>query len=352
VKLRLDSLAFGGDAVGRADGRVVFVARGAPGDLVEVEIAERHRNWDRGEIARLVDPGPDRVQPPCPYFGECGGCQWQHVSYPAQLAAKQRILRSALRRLAPEVTVDPAEAPFHYRRRVKVHFADGRVGFLARRSHRLVPIDRCLLLEPSLMDLLDRERPRLRGRGAVELCAREDLADPGEPALRVAPGVFAQVGDAADRALRRAVLDQVRGPRVLELFAGAGNFTRLLVRAAEVTAVEDDARALDLLRENAPPARAVRSRAEDALRDLLAAGERFDTVLLDPPRRGAPELIGDLSRLDPARIVYVSCDPMTLARDAERLVARGRHVVWARGFDLMPQTFHIEAILVLEGAGS
>ena len=324
----------------------MFVPLGAPGDLVEVDVRERHRNWDRAEIVRLIEPGPDRVAPPCPHFGDCGGCQWQHVSYPAQRAAKERILRSALRRIFPDVAVSAAESPYGYRRRVKVHHSDGKVGFLARRSHRLVPVDRCLLLEPALQEALDRERPNLRGRGERQICARANLADADEPNFLVAPEVFAQAGDSADRTLRKAVVAQVRGPRILELFAGAGNLTRLL-SDADVTAVESDERALALLRKNAPSARAVCTRAEAAIRAFCESGERFDTILLDPPRRGAAELIDDLARLSPPRIVYVSCDPMTLARDSERLIKRGYAVTSAEGFDLMPQTYHIEAMLVL-----
>ena len=326
----------------------MFVALGAPGDLVEAEVVERHKKWERAEILRVLEPGPARVPAPCPYFGACGGCQWQHLSAEAQLEAKQRILRSALRRLAADVTVEPAAAAFGYRRRVKVHYAHGQVGFLARRSHKLVAIDRCLVLEPALQEQLDRVRGGLSGHGTHALSALEDLADPGEPPFRVTAHVFAQVGEAADRTLRRAVVEQVRGPRVLELFAGAGNFTRLLAGSLAVTAVDIDAQALALLRENAPAARAIGAPADQALRELLDRSERFDTVLLDPPRSGAAEILGELARLAPGRIVYVSCDPMTLARDAERLVARGYGVSWARGFDLMPQTFHIEAVLVLD----
>lgn len=343
-------MAYGGDAVGRSQGRVVFVPLGAPGDQAEVEVTRRHRRWERAEIVRVLEPGPARVEPPCPYFGDCGGCQWQHLSAEAQLGAKQQILRSALRRLAPDATVTRASVPFGYRRRVKIHYADGLVGFLARRSHRLVPVDRCLLLEPDLQAAVDRARPGLTGRGSRQLCAREDLADPGEPPFRVEAEVFAQVSDAADRAVRRAVVEHARGARVLELFAGAGNFTRLLTAAADVTAVEADPRALALLRQNAPDARAWEARADDALSDLIRAGERFDTVVLDPPRAGAIELVERLVDLSPQRIVYVSCDPMTLARDCERLVARGYEVTRAQGFDLMPQTYHIEAVLVLDRA--
>lgn len=326
---------------------MVFVPLGAPGDLVEVDVDERHRTWDRARIVRILEPGPDRVDPPCAHFGDCGGCQWQHVAYEAQRIAKQAILRSALRRLAPDVEVEAAEAPFGYRRRVRVHHTGGNVGFLARGSHRLVPVDRCLLLEPALQDALDRARPDLRGEGETALCARDDLADPGEPAFRVAADVFAQVGDAADRRLRAAVIAEIRGPRVLELYAGAGNFTRLL-SAHEVTAIESDARAVDLLRLNAPTARVSAARCGPAVTDLGAGGERFDTVLLDPPRQGAADVVAGLASLAPARIVYVSCDPMTLARDAERLAALGWAVVRARGFDTMPQTTHFEVVLVLD----
>lgn len=386
--LDLDSLAFGGDAVGRdEDGRVVFVAGGAPGERVEVAIDEEKKGYARASLSRILRPGASRVEPPCPRFvAGCGGCQWQHVTVEAQRVAKADAVARALRRsAAPEPLVTPAP-PFGWRRRARLRFRRGLIGYTERRSHRLVDVDACPQLDPALERALQAVRslaPELDASGEIELllggrgevhvaisgaapagaaalvgragiagvsaggvdhgAARIDLADDERPFWARAD-VFAQATAAGNLALRRLVLENagpLAGLRVLELFAGSGNFTRDLARAAaQVVAVEEAGPAMALAADNLAglPVELRHASAESVL------AESFDLVVVDPPRTGlAPELAAALAAHG-GPIVYVSCDPNTLGRD---LAVLGRRVVRVTPLDLMPQTFHTEVVTLL-----
>lgn len=386
VEVVIDSLAFGGDGVGRdVDGRVVFVPGAAPGDRVEARVVEEKKDFARAELARLIAPGAARVEPPCPIFrdGDCGGCQWQHVSIEAQRAAKEEIVRRALRHAtaAVEPIATPAP-PYRWRRRARLRWRRGVVGYAARRSHRLVDVDACPQMEEGLEAALVGERERLRARpevaggagelhlllgrrGVVHVVARGggldersgpaiDLGDEEAPFWAEAD-VFAQVSAPGNELLRRLVREAVGeadGGRALELHAGSGNFTRDLAAAfAEVLAVEESPAASALAARNLA-ARGLAERVTWRTAPAVAAvadlgGERFDAVLVDPPRTGLePGLPAALAALGARRVVYVSCDPNTLARDLGAFA--GYRVTRATPVDLMPQTYHVEVVAVLD----
>ena len=391
VELDVTALAAGGDGVARdAAGRVTFVPRAAPGDRVRVRLGKQTASFARGELVEVVAPSADRVAPPCEYFvAGCGGCQWQHVARPAQLAAKQAIVAGALRKLvglAVEPIADPAPA-LGWRRRARFHVAGGKAGLYAAASHAVIPLAHCPQLEAPLDAAYRvvasasppdgelalvlghagdvavgvarpwRGAPRLLGRaGIVGVIAGDPQIGPpeihGEPVIEVEPGLwagpwdFAQAsapGNAALVQLARGALGpgEAGGPgRLLELYAGAGNLTRAFVADGW------DVLASDL----APPRRAIagaRFEPGDVARVLAAQTGPFDAVVLDPPRTGAAEAIAGLARLAPKTIVYVSCDPATLARDAARLVEAGYRADRAWPIDLMPQTAHVEVVLRL-----
>jgi 23S rRNA (uracil1939-C5)-methyltransferase len=338
VELEITALAAGGDGVGREDsGRVVFVPRSAPGDRVRVRLVEEKPRMARGEIVEVVRASPDRVAPPCPHFAEgCGGCTWQHVARPAQLAAKQQIVAGALRKLgvAIEAIADPSP-PYGWRRRARFHVAGGKLGLYKMASHDVLPIDRCPQLEPELDEARRAYQPAgdgevllLRGhRGEIAIDSGEIEIEPG---LRGSPRDFAQAsasGNAAMVAIARAAVGPGPG-RMLELYAGAGNFTRFF-RADGWDVIAGDAERGgargQLERERGP----------------------FDAIVLDPPRTGAADAVPGILRHAPPRVVYISCDPATLARDAERLVGGGYRAERAWPVDVMPQTAHVEVIMTL-----
>ncbi|HVV53472.1 MAG TPA: hypothetical protein VHO06_27695 [Polyangia bacterium] len=406
VTVEIDALAMGGDAVGRqrdpagaesaSDGRATFVPLAAPGERVRARIEREKGRVAWAELTAVERPGPDRVPPPCPLFGTCGGCQWQHVTVEAQRAAKQAIAERALGAALPPVRA--AGPDFGYRDRAKLTVgAGGALGFHARRSHAVVDLGdppRCPLLGPELARALPalralarglapgieleaqagaegvhlnvvradpvsagharRELDRLAAAGVVGLSIggkptlgrpEVDAAEPGGPPLAIPGGGFAQAGRAGTAALVAAVLEAV-GPEpgvVLEMYAGSGTFTRhLAARAARVLACDGDARAVERGRRNAP----------GAAWSARPPTEAPDTVVLDPPREGADRAHLDAALRARRRIVYVSCDPQTLGRDARLLAAGGFRLAGAVALDLMPQTFHVEVVAIFEPGNS
>jgi len=382
VELEITALAAGGDGVGRdASGRVTFVPRSAPGDRLRARIVHATSSFARAELADLIAPGQARVDPPCPHFlGRCGGCQWQHVARAAQLAAKQAIAAGALRKLEGvriHAIADPAPA-LGWRRRARFHVEGGRAGLYELGSKRVLSIDHCPQLEPALdaayavvaaatppdgelalllahdgrivvaTERAWRGAARLVGRAGIVgvLAGREshgDVALEVEPGLWGGPWAFAQasrLGNAALVAQVRAALG--RGPgRLLELYAGAGNFTRGF--AADGWEVIPT----DAVAPAKPPPGFQTGPVHEVLAQVSREGP-WDAIALDPPRTGAAEAIDGILRAAPRTIVYVSCDVATLARDAARLTGYRASDAWP--LDVMPQTAHVEVVMRLQRA--
>lgn len=347
--VEITGLAAGGDGIGRDEnGRVTFVPRTAVGDRVEVRFVEEKKKFARGEVVRIVEPSRDRVEPPCKHFQEgCGGCQWQHITREAQLAAKQAIVEGALRKLGVVVEriTDPAP-PFGWRRRARFHVEAGVVGLYALDSHRLVAIEHCPQLEPELDEVFQRVKANanegelmlVRGcRGEVGT-SKDDKVVEIEPNLFGRARDFAQASAAGNAKLIELVRTAVgKGPgRLLELHAGAGNFTRGFI--------EDgwDVLATDVVEPQKSPGRFEVGSAAEV---LARRSGPVDAIVLDPPRSGAAEAMRGILALTPKRIVYVSCDPATLARDAQQLVDGRYRVDRAWPVDMMPQTSHVEVVL-------
>ena len=376
VELRIESLAAGGDGIGRmADGRAVFVAFTAPGDRVLARVVEDRGRFARAKVVELLEPGPERVQPVCPAFGSCGGCAWQHVAYPAQLAAKRAILADALRRIGgfevgalPPCVASPSE--YAYRGRTRLRVEAGRVGYRRRRSHALCAVSRCPVLVPELEDRLralasqppreDGEWELVAGAAGLRAAPVGAAAPPidlevGGRRIEVSAGVFAQSNALLAGELARRVAEAAgKGALAVELFAGAGLLTAELAKNfARIVAVESHAAAVADLRRNAAAwgadhVEALEAPVEHAL--VRLAGLRPDALVLDPPRTGLADGAAEaLLAVLPRRVVYLSCDPATLARDLCVLRAGGLFVRSATAIDLFPQTPHVEALAVLEG---
>jgi 23S rRNA (uracil1939-C5)-methyltransferase len=376
LELCIERLAAGGEGVGRApDGRAVFVPFTAPGDRVCVRIERSRRRFAHARVEALLEPGPDRVTPRCAVFGTCGGCAWQHLAYPAQLVAKAQIVRDALQRIAglpwpAPIAVAASPSAYGYRARTRVLCQDGRVGYRGRRSRALCEVQHCPVLDSAVERALERlvANPpecagewELAGVGAARALPLPAQDGPcialevGGDRLRISPGVFFQANAGLHETLLRAVLGAAgRGARALELFAGAGFLTLSLARRFErVTAVESSAAAAADLAYNLAGAGIanVEILAERVERLSAAALGAPAVVVLDPPRSGLPPgVAAALARCRPARIVYLSCDPATLARDIRALRGDGYAPSRVDAFDLFPQTPHIETLAVLEPA--
>jgi 23S rRNA (uracil1939-C5)-methyltransferase len=374
--VRIDALAAGGDAVGRApDGRVVFVPLAAPGDRVSVRICQERARFLRGRVEKLLEPGGARSDPLCPVFGRCGGCAWQHVRYEAQREAKSRILGDALARIGGFELGDPISvvaSPSHYayRGRTRVRVEAGRVGYRRRGSHALCPVSSCPVLVPQLDACLRRlaaQPPRRDGEWELAFGSGRARAVPlggqggeriflevGGERIGFSPGVFAQSNALLlETLVERVAASAGSGALVLELFAGAGFFTLRLARSfGRVVALEASAAAVRDLRANLRDADLEDVEVHERRVELSAALFRRlapDVVVLDPPRAGLPTgAVAALADVGARRIVYLSCDPATLARDLAGFRERGYRLRRVEGFDLFPQTPHVEALAVLE----
>ena len=399
VSLRIESIVHGGEGLARHQGRVVFVRGGAPGDVVEAEVAGNQARFERARALRVVQAGAARIQAPCPIVDRCGGCPLQHVDYAVQLAAKSALTRDALERIGGVTDIEllpivPAPKQFRYRRRARMHRGPGGAwGFAG--DEGIVAVEQCLLFEEPLQQLADalrgielpgvtdlgldtgasgRRAVDLRGTGTpalrkrarallalvdgVTLGSGDALGDPvlvdacSTFLLRSRPDVFSQANRCMVPALQRAALDALgesAGGRVLELFSGSGTLTLpLLGRARAVVGVESAGPALQLLRRSADevPGLSARLRliAGDAAAVLGGLDGPFDAALLDPPRTGAAGAVRALAKLRVPRIAYVSCDAPTLARDAKLLGEAGYRLLSAQPLDLFPQTAHFEVV--------
>lgn len=403
------AMAHGGEALARApDGRAVFVTGGLPGETAPVRLTDEQERYARGTLADLpAAPSPDRVTAPCPHFGSwpargldrgawCGGCQWQHVRYAAQLRFKAEVLEDALRRIggldAPPVhAAEGMEEPWHYRNRIRLRVSPAGLAFVAADGHSLAPVSECRLAHPLVWSLvaalegslppgevvlraglrtgdqmvvlqgmsagledieisLDASVVLVDGDGAPSVAAGrpflvEELA--GESFLVPATSFFQGNTVMAERlvALLRAAIADGLGTLV-DVHSGVGTFAVLLAaKAREVYAIESDPVAVAAAVENAAGLDHLTLVEADAAEGLAHLGLRPDAVVVDPPRTG---LDRDTLRLlaEQARdtIVYVSCEPSTLARDARHLVAAGWRLTDCWPVDMFPQTYHVESV--------
>lgn len=343
MKLKTERhLAAGGDAVARApDGRVVFVSGAAPDEEVRVEIEQDNKRFMRARTVEVLVPSPYRVEPRCRHFEECGGCLLQHVDYATQVKSKQNVLEETLARIGKvaldQVRFDPPWESEPYRYRTRVRFAidrTGRAGFRAKRSHRVVGVSECpILAAPLERYLLEHQRSE---PGEVRAALEGEQVVPER--------TFGQANEAGNAAMRDYVedlLDGVEVARALELYGGSGNFTRILAdRANRVVMVESDRVACAIARERLP--KHVEVLPVDA---GDAPSGPFDLLLVDPPRAGLGEAaLARIAEASPDRLVYVSCDAATFARDVARLSLPLRRI---RLFDLYPQTPHLELVALL-----
>jgi 23S rRNA (uracil1939-C5)-methyltransferase len=364
TSLTLTGIAPTGEAIGRHAGMVVFVPFGLPGEEVRVRLVERKRNYARGEIVDLLTHAPVRVVPACPYFGRCGGCDWQHIAYAEQLRVKTAIVAEQLTRIGK--LTDPhvlpcigSPAAYEYRNHARLHVtADGRLGYREARSHRIVPVADCPILEPQLRRQLIELAESCdisRDTSELELRTWGDTIAVAGFAYYTGEGAFFQANTAIATLLVEAVLEAL-GPcgseHVLDLYCGVGLFTVPVGQhVAQIVGIESSSAAAAAMRNLAAagvPGRIVAQDAAAALRDSALTGQAWDAILLDPPRTGvgAPALEA-LVALSAPLLLYISCEPATLARDLRVLAGSGYTLQWAQPYDMFPQTRHVETLAIL-----
>lgn len=354
IELTIDSLSYhGGRGVGRVEGLVVFVPDSAPGDRLRVRLTEQKPRFFVGEIDQIISPSSLRRVAPCPVFQSCGGCVWQHVTYDGQKAEKEKILRSSLKSLDREGLIQwrpfvGAPSEFHYRNRIQLQIQNGKVGFFARKSRDLVPIEECLIAEPALNRALSSLRRHDNSRVELAVLADGSVVE-REPE-------FTQVNSAQNKNLRAAVVAAImtKPSWILDLYCGAGNLTIPLAKQfpdAQIIGVEMNAAAIERAKIQFKEFKNVEWHAVDVARFLKSFRPKGDVgvIVLDPPRVGASkDVIEALTIKSASQIVYVSCNPMTFARDAERILKiRKSWKMTVEGFDMFPQTEHVELVASL-----
>jgi 23S rRNA (uracil1939-C5)-methyltransferase len=385
----VEKLVYGGDGLGRLEGRVVLAPFALPGERIRAQTEREKPGLLHARTLEVLEPSTERVVPPCPVFGRCGGCHYQHARYEYQLQAKRDILADALRRVGklesfPEIAVVAGE-PRGDRNSVQLHVERGAIGYREARSHRLCPIHECPISSPAInqaiaalngmlhdsrwpsmiraleiftdeqqvqLNVVETERPV--GKRFFEWCA-ERIPGLVEGALdyngrfRVSRNSFFQINRFLLDPLVETAVQSAQGNTAFDLYAGVGLFASALAsKFDQVIAVEDGSAAVRDLQYNAERGNLTNVRAElRSVEEFLTGIDRPpDFILLDPPRTGLGKaVVRRLTELRPPRMVMVACDPATLARDLAGLVAAGYSIDRLTLVDLFPQTYHMEVVV-------
>lgn len=409
VEIEILSLVYGGDAMGRLpDGRAVFVPLTLPGERVRIRLVEDKSRFARGELLEVLTASPDRVEVAGAKNASCEGCHYQHIRYEAQLAAKTAIMRDQFQRIAgianpPVEPAVPSPKQWHYRNTVQFHLTpEGRLGFQESGSHRVIPMDSCLLCEEPLNEiwpLLDFEQAiegvdrivlRIGAGDDAMLIFESQSPEPPEVnvelplsvvhlvvdeqggsypvvmagddhvvmealgrSFRVSAGSFFQVNTLQAENMVRYLMSHLPldgSQSLLEVYAGVGLFSAFLApHVRHLAAVESSNSAVEDFAVNLDEFENV-DLYNGLAEEILPALEMQPAVcLVDPPRAGlALPALDAIARLAPPSLAYISCDPATLARDAKRLLAAGYSLKHVQPFDMFPQTYHIESISFFE----
>jgi len=357
VDLKIEDVAFGGKGVAREQGKAVFVPYTIEGELVSAEIVREKKQFAEADLVEVKQSSPNRVAPECPYFGRCGGCAYQHIDYQHQLAIKWRQVRDALQRIGklkdvPMRPIIPSLRQYAYRNRITVHAQDGVIGFFRRDSHRLIDIECCPISREEV------------NRALAELREQKHVRD-GHYTLRTAsePHVFSQINDEVAQALRDLIVDLVPQNQdlLIDAYCGAGFFGKaLLDKFLRVIGIDWDRFAIAAAKENANEketyiAGDVESELTRSDGFLAVEGgtrrlgsRRSLTIIVDPPATGLTEGVRKaISDLAPETLIYVSCNPPTLARDLKELQHRFA-TNSITPLDMFPQTAEIEVLAHLE----
>jgi tRNA/tmRNA/rRNA uracil-C5-methylase (TrmA/RlmC/RlmD family) len=361
IDLKIEDIAFGGKGVGREQGKAIFVPYTIEGELVSAEIVREKKQFAEAELVEVKESSPHRVTPECPYFGRCGGCAYQHIDYQYQLATKWRQVRNVLQRIGklkdiPLRPIIPSPKQYEYRNRITVHVQDGVIGFFQRDSHRLIDVERC----PISCDEVNRALTELRRRHPRD----------GHYTLRTSSSrrVFSQTNDEVANALRDLIIDLVPSNQdlLIDAYCGAGFFAKALLNKFErVVGIDWDKFAIAAAKENATEKetyiagdvetelfRLPQQTKKGGLQAAPTVADRRSlkslTLIVDPPATGlSANVRRAILDLAPATLIYVSCNPATLARDLKEL--HGKFTINSvTPLDMFPQTAEIEAVAHLQ----
>lgn len=377
-EVQIERLLPGGAGLAHSGGLTVFVSLAAPGDVLRVRIDRIQGTVGFASIIEILKPSAVRVEPPCPYFGRCGGCDFQQLTYEEQLRTKVDIIRDCLHRIAKldppkEIQITPSTNQWRYRARASWQVAAQQMllGYFERGSNRVCDVEYCAVLVPALEKTLEQVRKEVGAREVRDLKHVDVVM--GDEGVSVAPSIagfnartvsrhigdetyyfsadtFFQVNHELLEPLIKTAIEQAKGQAAIDLYCGVGLFTLPLARRfARVTGVEAHPRAVEFARRNVERAKLENVEiANLGVADWVKHSLPFDVLdflLLDPPRVGCENaVITGILALRPRRISYVSCDPATLARDLKKLIAQGYVLESIAAFDLFPQTHHVETV--------
>ncbi len=378
MALRIEKMASEGVGIAHDNGKTVLVKGALPGELVECSAVESKKGYDTAEVSGIIEQSPMRIEPRCPYYGKCGGCDFQIVSEKDSACIKRDILVDNLVRIGHREDV-PKDIPVHYgsfygyrhRARFHVDVSGGKWGFLARKSSTITEIRSCPVISERLNELLGDGKELIRaarnamfsnridrttgfaeisafdGDDAVTLGAETVTITIGDIRYSVNANVFFQSNPSLLASLLAFVRDNAEGESIMDLYSGVGTFSALFEGSGKrVYAVERNKACLELSKRNAPSAL---SFTADVALWGKKNGRSVDTVIVDPPRTGlSPEALSLILSWKPERIIYISCNSSTLSRDVGRM--HEYTITRASSFDFYPGTGHDESALVMDRA--
>jgi tRNA/tmRNA/rRNA uracil-C5-methylase (TrmA/RlmC/RlmD family) len=381
VNIKIESVAFGGDGVGRVDNFVVFVPFAAPGDELEIEIVQRKKKFARGKILKIIKPSEARVKPLCSYYEKCGGCCYQHINYESQLAIKKRQVVDAFEKIGgtntpPVCEVIASPQMYHYRGKAQFHALENkdgaRIGFMDVSGGKVVDIERCEIVEETINERIRALRASQsrafraedkhtiwsgKSYGGTE--GKETITRVVKSKEFIVPhdGFFQANLFLTDKLVDEvcAVVQNEKINTLIDAYCGSGLFSVFLAPYVEnIIGIEQDAASVDCAKINASKSGAknlnfLQGDVEEILPvGFLSPEHKTDMVLLDPPRVGcSPAVLKSICSMRPRKIVYISCNPATQARDVKYLREQGYELQSLLPLDMFPQTQHIEVIGIL-----
>ena len=424
-KIKIKTLSYGGMGLGHLNGQVVFISHTAPGDIVRTKIVSQESDYLIGTLEEIITPSPLRTNPACPYFGVCGGCQWQHLSYDNQLLQKGFLVEEAFTRIGhfktPEIyPCIPSPSPFYYRHRMQFNINHKgkipHIGLYRRKTHNLVDVEECPIAHPlinkvlkSLWKWLDKTDDKhlhgvdvtcdVRGEKAIlvlryikgvidekkkdfellqSICpeitgtlirietyrkaASDTIGDPNLDLIydhshyKIGPETFIQVNLKGNEILISKVLDAIPSgtEKILELHCGMGNFSIPMSRLSQTLfGIENNPEPYRYALMNAHyngrlNCHFIKKSDVRGIKQLIKSGLKFSVLVMDPPRSGCRDILDYIPTLKIKKIIYVSCNPSTLARDLSFLVNNLNYrIEYVQPIDMFPQTYHVECVAVL-----